>query len=102
LAADAARERAEVEAAARRIASDEEARALRERLAAESGAGRASLERLFIAEALPELARALATGLDGAKLNVIHTDGRSGPLDFLVSQVVGVVNERLAKLEPPG
>jgi regulator of protease activity HflC (stomatin/prohibitin superfamily) len=102
LAAEATKERAAIEVAARQVANQEEARALRERLAAESSAGRASLERLFVAEALPELARALATGLDGARLSVVHTnDARGGPLGSVLSELVGVMGERLAKVEQP-
>ena len=104
LAAQGVLERAETEAAARRAGNDEEARALRERLAAESGAGRASLERLFLSESLPELARALASGLQGARLNVYHAgkgDAGGGPLGFMLQELLGVATERLAKIEEP-
>ncbi len=93
--AEAARERALMELDAQRLLHDEELRVTRERIAVESGAGRASLERLFIREALPQVADAVARSMSNAQLNVYQTgaDG-AGLLPMALRQIFDMVNPR--------
>ncbi len=78
IAGETTRLAAQLAAEAAQFTHDEEAAALRARLAAESGAGRASLERLFIQQALPQVAVALAKGLENARLHLYQSDGKPG------------------------
>jgi hypothetical protein len=89
IAAGGRLERARVITEARRVRVDEELRAYRDRLGAEAAAGPASLDRLFLSEALPHLAQALARGLEGARLNVFQAGG--DVLPALVGQVMGMM-----------
>ncbi len=97
LAAESMRQRLTIETDARRIANDETLRELRERVAVENSAGRASLERLFLSEGLPELARTLAASMEGARLHVYQSagEGGAGPLGFALQEILGVLRERL-------
>lgn len=98
--AEAARELARLRAEAAALCSDEEIRTLRERLAAESSAGRASLERLFLTESLPALTQAVAASLEGSRMVVYQGDGGSGgPVPLALSTIVDALQQRLAGLE---
>ena len=74
-AAEAERERAQIAAEAKRIEADEATRALRERLAAESTAGEASMQRLYLTEAVPQIASLLSAGLTNARVH-LYQGGR--------------------------
>jgi regulator of protease activity HflC (stomatin/prohibitin superfamily) len=92
LDAEARLERARIDAEVERAAHEEEIRALRARLEAESSAGRASLERLYVTEALPALAETLAASLQGARFQVYQGgDGAGGPLPFALGQLMDLL-----------
>lgn len=94
-----AHERAQTEAESERVRSDQAVHALRERLAAESTAGRASLERLFLTDSLPALANALAKSLEGSRLHVYQSgEGGATPLSFALTELTGLLGQRLAGL----
>ena len=69
-AAEAQRALAEVEAETRAKRTEQELEALRARLAVEDGAGRGSLERLLVREALPRVADVLGDALREAQIHV--------------------------------
>ena len=102
-AAEAAHELARLEAETAALRTDEEIRALRARLEAESTAGRASLERLYLTESLPALAEAVSRSLDGSRMVVYQGDGASGggggPLPMALAAVADVLQQRLAGME---
>ena len=87
-AAEARLELRKLDAAADRIVHDEEVRALAARFEAESGAGRASLERLYLTESLPALAEALGSALEGSRFNVYQGGDGGGPLPFALAQLL--------------
>jgi flotillin len=95
IAAEGELQRARLTTEARRLQADEELRVYRERLAAEGAAAPASLERLFVSEALPRIAEALTTGLEGARLHVFQAgEGAAGFLPLLVRQVMDLARRR--------
>lgn len=98
-------ERIRIRAEARRLDHEEDTRALREQLAAESGAGRASLERLFLTQALPQVAQAVAKSLEHARLHVVQTGAGGAATGFLpmaVTQVLDLLQQRLDDRGPAG
>jgi flotillin len=97
-AAEAARELARLKAEAAALCTDEEIRALRERLAAEDGAGRASLERLFLTESLPALAATVGKSLEHSRMVVYQGEG-GGPVPMALSAVLDVLQQRLSGVE---
>jgi flotillin len=96
LVAEGARERAKIDAEARALAHDEELRFMREKLAIESSAGPAALERLYVIEALPKIAEAVGKSLANARLNVLATgeQGAAGFLPMAIQQVLEVMERR--------
>jgi regulator of protease activity HflC (stomatin/prohibitin superfamily) len=94
-AAEAAQRQAAVEAETSRIVHDEEARALRERLAAENTAGEVSVQRQFIETALPVVARSLGDAMANMNYTVFQGDGGPGtPLNFAVAQLFDLLGKR--------
>lgn len=76
--------------------NDEIVRALAERLSVENGAGRASLERLFLTESLPEISKALGSSLSGARFNVVQGQGdATSPYQFALTQILDLLQQRL-------
>ncbi len=101
LRAEAARERAEIEAQTERALNDEHVRALRERLSAENSAGPASMERLFVEQALPSIASSMAESMRDMRFSVFQTTGEDGkgitPFHFALQQVVELLHSRVGK-----
>jgi hypothetical protein len=94
---EAERERAEVQLETQRMFAEESTRALRDRLDAESSAGPASLERLFVNEALPHLAETMASSLQGARFHVLQGGGDGtgvSPLHFAFREVMDFLGSR--------
>jgi flotillin len=99
LAAEGRRQRAEIDAESATIASQQEIEVLRNRLAAESSASPASIERLFMTEALPELARTFAESASHMRFSVFQNAGdasaSASPLGFLLSQLLELLDQRI-------
>jgi regulator of protease activity HflC (stomatin/prohibitin superfamily) len=105
------RDRAMLRAEVLRIEHDEEMRAMTARFEAENSAGRASLERLFITQALPALSEAIAHSMEGARLNIYQANGAaggpngaqgpSGLVPLVFGQVMDLLQQRLSSLPPP-
>jgi flotillin len=97
LSAVAERERAQMELEKRRALNEESSRALAARLTVENGAGRASLERLFLTEALPEISSALAASLSQARFNVVQSNGSAAtsPFQYALTQILDLLQQRL-------
>jgi len=93
-AAETARELARLKAEATALLNDEEIRVLQARIAAEDGAGRASLERLFLTESLPALAETVGKSLEDSKMVVYQGEG-GGPVPMAISAVLDVLQQRL-------
>lgn len=90
-AAEGERERALIAADARRITADEATRALREQLAAESTAGPASLERLLLTDAVPQIAKLVAASLQNARLHIYHGGDGKGVVPLVLGEVLDAV-----------
>jgi flotillin len=103
LAADGRRDRARIDAEAKTITSRQEIEALEGRVKAESAAAPASLDRLFITEALPAVARALAVSARDMRFSVMQTAGtassESTPFGFLLGQVMELLDQRTRRPE---
>jgi regulator of protease activity HflC (stomatin/prohibitin superfamily) len=97
LVAEGRRERARIRAEARALAHDEELRFLRERLVIESAAGPASLQRLYVTDALPKIADAVGKSLQNARLTVLQGEGGGGFVPLAVSQVLDLLGDNLKK-----
>jgi hypothetical protein len=101
LAVEAEQTQAAIKAAAQRILSEEEIRTLKDRLAVEDQAGPASLERLFYAKALPELAQTLAKSMNNMQYNVFQSAGAAGeggsPVNFVLQQLLGILQQRVER-----
>lgn len=98
---EAEREHAAIHAEAQQIMSEEEVRALRERLSVENGAGPASMERLFFSEALPHIANALAESMGNMRFNVFQSsNGGKGmgmtPFHFALQQIIDLLQSRVS------
>lgn len=89
---------ARLEAEALALANNEEIRALRERLVAEGQANRASLERLFLTEALPTIAESMAQTMQNTRMNVYH-NGATGPVSMVLQHLDEVLQNRLDALD---
>jgi flotillin len=105
--AEADRQRAEIKAAAQRALHEEEARALREQLNAQDEAGPAAMQRLFVTEALPAAATAMARSMRHARFNLYQTSGDGDgngamptPFHFMLSQVMDLVQEQMDRQSP--
>ncbi len=106
--AEADRQRAEIKAAAQRALHEEEARALREMLDSENEAGPAAMERLFVTEALPAAASAMAKSMGNARFNLYQTGGDGNgngggmptPFHFMLSQAMELVQEHVERQAP--
>jgi regulator of protease activity HflC (stomatin/prohibitin superfamily) len=103
LAAEGRRDRACVDAEARTVVDRQALEALEGRVKAENAAAPASLERLFITEALPAVARALAESASDMRFNVMHTAGPGSsdatPFGFLLGQIVELLDQKVRRTE---
>jgi flotillin len=101
LAAEGRLARARIDAQAAETASRQEAEALARRLAAESAASPASIERLFMTQALPELAKTFAEAAHGMRFSVLQSAGEGSanatPMGFLLSQLLELLDQRLGR-----
>lgn len=101
--AEAQRKRVDVRVAGERAQNEEEARALREKLDAENEAGPAAMERLFVTEALPAAATAMAKSMGNARFNLYQTGNESNgngggmptPFHFMLSQAMDLVQDHV-------
>jgi flotillin len=101
IAAEGERERASVQVEAQRMLRELEIQLLRDRLAAESSAGPASLERLYVSQALPLVAKALTEGLKDSRISIMNGGGQGDALGTLLNTALFAVQERLAALPQP-
>lgn len=97
VAADGERERAAIRTEAQRMAQEAEVRYLREKIAAESSAGRAYLDQIYLREALPVMAQALSSGLDGARISLLYGNGGQDSLRGLIDTLLLAAHERLGQ-----
>jgi flotillin len=99
LSAEGRRACARIDAEAKAIAAKQETTALSEQLKVESSAAPASLERLFLTQALPRLSEAFVKSARDMRFSVLHTGGSGSanatPLGFLVSQLLDLLDQRL-------
>lgn len=96
----AKQERLQAELENEKARNDEVARALAERLAVENNAGRASLERLFLTESLPEISKAIGSSLSGARFHVVQGgEDAPSPYQFALTQILDLLQQRLEQVE---
>ena len=76
---------------------------LERKVAAENSVTPLSLEKNFIESALPQLAEAMAHQMQNARFTVLQGGDAGGtPLRFILTEVLDILRERLAKVEKPG
>jgi flotillin len=83
--------RSRLAAEARRIDADEAIRALTARIAAESAAGPASLERLMLTETVPHISKLVAASLSNAKVHLYQGGEGKGIVPLVLGEVLDAV-----------
>lgn len=94
LAAEGQRERTRIAAESRRIEADEATRALGARLEVESSAGPASLDRLYLTEAVPQISKLVAAALTNARLHVYQGGEGKGMVPMVLGEILDAVRPR--------
>ncbi|KOR31985.1 hypothetical protein TI05_10185 [Achromatium sp. WMS3] len=81
-----------------RLIHEEEVATLKKRIKVENQITPTGLERQFIDNALPKIAKSLGKSLQNARISIVQGEGGL-PFQMLVNEIIGVLRSRLERLE---
>lgn len=91
-------EKTQQEVEKQKMLNDEELKALREKIKVENTITPVSLEKNFIENALPEIAKVVSQNMRDVKMNIMQQDGQGGnsPFYFILMELMQILKDRNA------